>query len=101
MLRMRTIGAPADPRFFVLEYDDWRHILKTDNRPTAVRKSDTENIRIDTFDGHSLHAFTTKPGVFDLVAWGAVQTGRKMGSLVKAAAESATTVLAATRIPRI
>jgi len=66
----------ADTRFFVLEYDDWRHILKTDNRPTAVRKTDTENIRIDTFGGHSLHAFTTNPGVFDLVAWGAVQTGR-------------------------
>lgn len=66
----------ADTRVFVLEYDDWRHILKTDNRPTAVRKTDTENIRIDTFGAHSLHAFTTDPGVFDLLAWGAVQTGR-------------------------
>ena len=66
----------ADTRLFVLEYDDWRHILKTDNRPTAVRKADTENIRIDTFGGHSLHAFTTTSGVFDVVAWGAVQTGR-------------------------
>jgi hypothetical protein len=66
----------ADTRFFVLEYDDWRHILKTDNRPTAVRKTDTENILIDTIGGHSVHAFTTDSGVFDLVAWGAVQTGR-------------------------
>jgi hypothetical protein len=66
----------ADTRVFVLEYDDWRHILKTDNRPTAVRKGDTENILIDTFGGHSVHAFTTDSGVFDLVAWGAVQTGR-------------------------
>jgi hypothetical protein len=66
----------ADTRFFVLEYDDWRHILKTDNRPTAVRKGDTENIRIDTFGGHSLHAFTTNAGIVDLIAWGAVQTGR-------------------------
>jgi hypothetical protein len=66
----------ADTRVFVLEYDDWRHILKTDNRPTAVRKGDTENIRIDTFGAHSLHAFTTNGGVFDLLAWGAVQTGR-------------------------
>ena len=38
----------ADTRFFALEYDDFRHILKTDNRPTAVRKGDTENIRINT-----------------------------------------------------
>jgi hypothetical protein len=66
----------ADTRFFILEYDDWRHILKTDNRPTAARKTDTENIRVDTFGAHSLHAFTTNPGVFDLLAWGAVQTGR-------------------------
>jgi hypothetical protein len=66
----------ADTRFFVLEYDDWRHILKTDNRPLAARRGDTENIRIDTFGGHSLHAFTTSAGTWDLLAWGAVQTGR-------------------------
>ncbi len=66
----------ADTRFFVLEYDDWRHILKTDNRLLAVRQSDTENIRIDTFGGHSLHVFTTSEGTWDLLAWGAVQTGR-------------------------
>jgi hypothetical protein len=66
----------ADTRVFIIEYDDWRHILKTDNRPTAVRKTDTENILIDTFGGHSIHAFTTNSGIFDLVAWGAGQTGR-------------------------
>jgi hypothetical protein len=66
----------ADTRFFVLEYDDFRHILKTDNRPTAVRKGDTENIRIDTFGGHGLHALTTGAGTLDFLAWGAVQTGR-------------------------
>lgn len=66
----------ADTRLFVLEYDDWRHILKTDNRALAVRKGDTENIRIDTFGGHTLHAFTTNAGAIDLLAWGAVQTGR-------------------------
>lgn len=66
----------ADTRFFVLEYDDWRPDLKTDNRPLSVRRGDTENIRIDTFGGHSLHAFDTTAGTFDLLAWGAVQTGR-------------------------
>ncbi len=66
----------ADTRFFVLEYDDWRHILKTDNRAAAVRRGDTGNIRIDTFGGHSLHAISTKAGTIDLLAWGAVQTGR-------------------------
>jgi hypothetical protein len=66
----------ADTRFFVLEYDDWRPDLKTDNRALAVRHGDTENIRIDTFGGHSIHAITTAAGTIDLVAWGAVQTGR-------------------------
>jgi hypothetical protein len=66
----------ADTRFFVLEYDDWRHILKTDNRPLAARRGDTENIRIETFGGHSLHTFTTSAGTWDLLGWGAVQTGR-------------------------
>jgi len=66
----------ADTRAFVLEYDDFRHILKTDNRPTAVRKGDTENIVIDTMGGHSLHALSTGAGTLDALAWGAVQTGR-------------------------
>jgi hypothetical protein len=66
----------SDTRVFVLEYDDFRHILKTDNRPLAVRKTDTENIRIDTWGAHSIHAVTTAEGIFDFVAWGAVQTGR-------------------------
>ena len=66
----------ADTRVFMLDYDDWRHILKTDNRPVAIRRNDTENIRIETFGAHSLHAFTTAAGTIDALAWGAVQTGR-------------------------
>jgi hypothetical protein len=66
----------ADTRAFFIEYDDFRHILKTDNRPVAVRRSDLGNIRINTFGGHSLHAFETSAGTVDFVAWGAAQTGR-------------------------
>jgi len=66
----------ADTRFFVIEYDDFRHILKTDNRALAVRRADLANIRIDTFGGHSLHAIETGSGVVDLLFWGALQTGR-------------------------
>jgi hypothetical protein len=66
----------ADTRFFAIEYDDFRHTLKTDNRPLAVRRSDTENILIATFGGHSLHVLQTGAGPVDLLAWGAVQTGR-------------------------
>ncbi len=66
----------ADTRVFMIDYDDWRHILKTDNRPVGVRRGDMENIRIETFGAHSLHAFTTGAGTIDALAWGAVQTGR-------------------------
>jgi len=66
----------ADTRFFFLEYDDFRHILKTDNRALVVRRADLANIRIETFGGHSLHAFETKSATFDAMLWGAVQTGR-------------------------
>ena len=66
----------ADTRVFDIEYDDWRHILKTDNRPAAVRKTDTENIVINTVGGHTLHAIATGAGTVDALAWGAFQTGR-------------------------
>jgi hypothetical protein len=66
----------ADTRFFIIEYNDFRHILKTDNRSTAVRKGDTENIQIQTWGGHSIHALTTSAGTADAVVWGAAQTGR-------------------------
>ena len=66
----------ADTRFFVLEYDDWRHIVKTDNRPLGARRVDLGNIRMDTFGGHSLHAVSTGAGGIDVLLWGAAQTGR-------------------------
>jgi len=66
----------ADTRVFALEYDDFRDILKTDSRTLAVRRGDIENIRINTFGWHSLHAFETQAGTLDLLVWGAVQTGR-------------------------
>jgi len=66
----------ADTRVFTIEYDDWRHILKTDNRPLAVRRPDTANILINTFGGHTLHAVETGTGTVNVMFWGAVQTGR-------------------------
>ena len=66
----------ADTRLFAIEYDDWRHILKTDNRGLAARRGDLDNIRIDTFGAHTLHAVATGAGTADLLLWGAVQTGR-------------------------
>jgi hypothetical protein len=66
----------ADTRLFFIEYDDFRHILKTDNRPLAARRADLRNIRVDTFGGHSIHAVETGAATFDVVLWGALQTGR-------------------------
>ena len=66
----------ADTRLFAIEYDDFRHILKTDNRALAARRADLYNIRIETFGGHTLHALETGSGTLDVLLWGAVQTGR-------------------------
>ncbi len=66
----------ADTRVFFIEYDDFRHILKTDSRALAARRGDLANIRIETFGGHSVHAIETGGGTVDLLLWGAVQTGR-------------------------
>jgi len=69
-------GHSADTRVFVIEYEDWRHILKTDNRPLAIRQRDLDNIRIDTFGGHTVHVFERTAGTFDVLLWGSAQTGR-------------------------
>jgi Alginate export len=66
----------ADTRVFMIEYDDWQPVLKTDSRPLAVLRSDTENMRLETFGGHSVHAITTNAGTIDLLGWLALQTGR-------------------------
>jgi hypothetical protein len=66
----------ADTRFFAIDYDDFRHIVKTDNRPAAVKAGDTENIHLQTWGAHSLHSIATKSGTFDALGWLAVQTGR-------------------------
>ena len=63
-------------RVFGLGYEDYRDgVLKTDNRPDAARKADQAHINIGTFGGHYLHAFETRAGTFDVLAWGAFQAG--------------------------
>jgi hypothetical protein len=66
----------ADTRAFVIEYDDWRGVLKTDNQPTPLSAANTGNIVINTFGGHSIHAFDTNSGTINFVIWGVGQTGR-------------------------
>jgi hypothetical protein len=66
----------ADTRFFAIDYDDFRHIVKTDNRPAAIKSHDTENIHLQTWGLHSIHAVTTNAGTIDALGWAAFQTGR-------------------------
>lgn len=66
----------AETRALALYYADWRSVVKTDSRPLAVRRADLAGLRIGTFGGHHLSAFTTKAGTLDLMFWGVGQTGK-------------------------
>lgn len=64
-------------RTFALGYHDGRpNVVKTDNRPLAVRMADHRNIRLGTYGAD---VFTTIPagkGAFDLMGWGVLQNGQ-------------------------
>lgn len=62
-------------RVFALQYNDWRNVLKTDNRAAAARQADHGNIRITTLGGNYLHNFNSQPGKFDVLFWGVWQAG--------------------------
>ena len=66
----------AETRAFGVFYKDWRPVVKTDNRPLAVRRADLANLNVWMFGGHTVHAVSTRPGTIDLMLWGAGQTGR-------------------------
>jgi Alginate export len=67
----RSTGS-ADWRVFGAYYDDWRNIVKTDNRAAAVRSADRQAVRIGSVGGH----YVRKAGRFDALLWGVVQAGR-------------------------
>ncbi len=79
----------AEWRLFAIYYNDDRPLVKTDNRPAAARAHDFGNIDIGTFGGHYIQDATTKAGTFDLLGWGAVQTGTWGAETQKAAAGNA------------
>ncbi|HTQ54796.1 MAG TPA: alginate export family protein [Bryobacteraceae bacterium] len=66
----------AEWRVFGIYYNDDRGVLKTDNRPAAVRAADPGAINIGTYGGHYIQAIPTAAGTIDLLGWGALQTGR-------------------------
>jgi len=64
-------------RVFAIDYHDGRiGITKTDNRPLAVRKADTKNIRVGTYGADFLTTLPAGPGAFDIVFWGVLQNGQ-------------------------
>ena len=64
-------AANSDARVFVIGYNDERAVLKTDNRPQAVRAADRGAVDIVTVGGHYLAA----AGPFNLLGWAAFQSG--------------------------
>ena len=73
---LNTKRTSGDYRLFGIYYQDWRHIVKVDNRPLALRQQDLANIRIGTFGGNTLQSLATGAGIFDVALWAVVQTGR-------------------------
>jgi hypothetical protein len=64
-------------RVFAIGYHDGRTgVVKTDNRPLAVRKADHGNIRMGSYGGDLLAAVPAGPGQFGLLVWGVLQNGR-------------------------
>jgi len=74
-LTKALFDAGAEGRLFALYYRDGRGVLKTDNRPAAVRALDSQNIGVATLGAHYLHTFPMGPGMGDVLLWGAWQTG--------------------------
>jgi hypothetical protein len=64
-------------RLFSVGYIDHRTtVLKTDNRRQVVRAADHSQIQIATWGADYLHVFNTDGrGIFDILVWGALQTG--------------------------
>jgi hypothetical protein len=68
--------AATDWRVFAIGYRDYRSgVVKTDNRPAALRNADADDINIGTYGGHILQMVPTGTGPVDLLFWGALQTG--------------------------
>ena len=74
---VETKHGAGELRVFGLGYvDDRTQVLKTDNRLQTTRAADHGKIEIATYGADYLHVFNTPTtGKFDILAWGAVQTG--------------------------
>jgi hypothetical protein len=62
-------------RVFAIYYDDDRGVVKTDNRPAAVRNTSLGAINIGTYGANFILDADSSIGTFDVLGWGAVQDG--------------------------
>ena len=77
-LPMATRRMAGDARVFVAHYRDDRSdaaLVKTDNRPAAVRSADRDAIGVSTAGAHWVESVRTGIGEIDAVLWGALQFG--------------------------
>ena len=82
---IKTRSGEGSLRVFGVGYVDGRSVLKTDNRPLAARTADHGEIKIGTYGADYVQAFhTARSGTFDVLGWGAIQTGA-WGSLTQRA----------------
>jgi hypothetical protein len=65
----------AEWRLFGIYYNDDRSVVKTDNRPAAVRATDLGGINIGTYGGNFIVETPTASGTYDLLGWGVLQSG--------------------------
>jgi hypothetical protein len=72
----KTARSSADWRVFGSYYQDWRNVVKTDNRLASVRSGDRQNLRIGSFGGHYAQSIQSGGGAFDVLVWGVLQMGR-------------------------
>ncbi len=84
---VKTTRGAGSLRIFGVGYvDDRQSVLKSDNRPAAVRAADHDKIKLATVGADYVHAINTPhSGVFDVLGWGVVQTGA-WGTLTQRAA---------------
>jgi hypothetical protein len=65
----------AEWRIFGIYYSDDRGVEKVDNSPASVGATNSSAINIGTYGGHFIDALPTGVGTFDLLGWGAWQSG--------------------------
>jgi len=78
----------ASLRVYAIGYIDHRTlVLKTDNRPSAIRSGDHGRIEMATYGMDYVHVYNAEhAGKFDLVLWGALQNGSWGNQTQRAAA---------------